>query len=69
MTNKLTLTLFVLLTLISCSKTKNTQDYLGFVLNNLEKIESATYFSTEEAFAPGDTTPSAHMVLGQRMLK
>lgn len=61
MTNKLTLILFVLLILISCSKPKNTKDYLETILNNLDKIESATYFSTEEAFAAGDTIPSVQM--------
>jgi thiol-disulfide isomerase/thioredoxin len=61
MTNKLTFILFVILTLSSCSKPKGTKDYLRSVLNNLEKIESATYFSTEEAFAPGDTLASVHM--------
>ena len=61
MTTKLTLVLFVLMTLIACSKPKDNKDYLRTVLNNLEKIESATYFSTEEAFAPGDSNASVHM--------
>jgi len=45
----------MLIVLIACSKPKNAKDYLGEVLSNLEKIESATYKSTNEGWAPGDT--------------
>ena len=45
----------------ACSKPKNTIEYLEKVLNNLEEIESASYYSTKEAFAPGDTIPNVHM--------
>jgi len=61
MTNKLTFVLFVLITLNAYSKPKDTKNYLKIVLNKLDKVESATYFSTNEGFAPGDTTASAHM--------
>jgi thiol-disulfide isomerase/thioredoxin len=53
--------LFVIIILYACSKPKDTKDYLRTVLNNLDKIESATYFSTKEGWAPGDTAASAHM--------
>jgi thiol-disulfide isomerase/thioredoxin len=39
----------------SCNDTNNKKDYLRKVLGNLEKIESATYFSTVSRSAPGDT--------------
>lgn len=38
-----------------CQVDNNKNDYLRKVLGNLEKIESATYFSTVSASAPGDT--------------
>ncbi len=61
MTNKLALVLMALIVLNACSKPKDTKEYLRTVLTNLDKIESATYLSAEEGFAPGDTTASAHM--------
>lgn len=61
MTRELTFVLFVLITLNACSQPKGTKDYLRIVLNNLDKVESATYFSTSEGWAPGDTAASAHM--------
>ena len=61
MTRKLTFALFVLIILNACSKPKDTKDYLKIVLNKLDKVESATYFSTQEGFAPGDTAASVHM--------
>ena len=62
MKGKLTFVLVVLITINGCSKSKDTKDYLGVVLNNLENAESATYFSSKEAWAPGDTAASAHMI-------
>jgi len=51
------LCLFLLpLTIISC-KDKQSNNYLRKVLNNLEKIESATYYAYVEDWQPGDTIP------------
>jgi len=61
MTKKITFAFFVLIMFIACSKPKDNKAYLRTVLNNLDKVESATYFSIKEGFAPGDTTASAHM--------
>ena len=61
MTKKITFVFFVLIMLNACSKHKDNKAYLRTVLNNLDKVESATYFSTKEGFAPGDTTAYAHM--------
>ena len=45
--------------LLNCSKVDNNKrDYLQKVLNNLNKIKSATYYATTEAWAPGDTAAS-----------
>jgi thiol-disulfide isomerase/thioredoxin len=60
-TKKIAFTLIVFIILNACSKPKDNKAYLRTVLNNLDKVESATYFSTEEEFAPGDTAASAHM--------
>jgi len=52
---KPTFILIVILILVNaCSKDKN--DYLEKVLNSLDQIESATYYTTSEAWAPGDTS-------------
>ena len=61
MTRKLAFVLFVVITLSACSKPKGTKVYLRTVLNNLDKVESATYFSTKEGWAPGDTAASVIM--------
>ena len=61
MTRKLAFVLFVLITLGACSKPKGTKDYLKVVLNKLDKVASASYLSTEEGWAPGDTAASTHM--------
>lgn len=45
-----------LLLIISCSGTTNKNDYLEKVLSQLEQIESATYYTTNEVYQPGDTT-------------
>jgi thiol-disulfide isomerase/thioredoxin len=45
--------------LLNCSNVDNKKmDYLQKVLNNLNKIKSATYYETSEAWAPGDTSAS-----------
>jgi thiol-disulfide isomerase/thioredoxin len=55
--------LIALIIIISgCAEKSNTSKYLGKVLKNLEKIESATYYSTKEAYAPGDTIPNVRMI-------
>lgn len=41
---------------ISCSGPINKKDYLEKVLNQLQQIESATYYTTDETYQPGDTT-------------
>jgi len=61
MTKKITFVFFLLIMLNACSKPKGTKDYLRIVLNNLENVESATYLSTREGWAPGDTAASVHM--------
>ncbi|MEN6355047.1 MAG: redoxin domain-containing protein [Bacteroidales bacterium] len=54
------LALFLSATLISrCKVETNKNDYLKKVLANLEKIKTATYFSTLDVYMPGDTAPSA----------
>lgn len=61
MTKKLTFVMFVFITLNTFSKPKDTKDYLRVVLKSLDKVESATYFSTIESFAPGDMAASVLM--------
>ena len=61
MTKKITFVFFVLIMLNACSKPKDNKVYLRTVLNNLDKVESATYFSTKEGWAPGDTAASVIM--------
>lgn len=54
------LILFILSGLIfGCSKDKDPTSYLEVVLNNLEQINSATYYAKGEGFAPGDTSAYA----------
>lgn len=58
---KIAFLLTVLMAFNACSKPKNTRDYLRKVLNNLQKIESATYNTTKEGWASGDTAASVRM--------
>jgi thiol-disulfide isomerase/thioredoxin len=45
--------------LTCCSSVENNKEqYLQKVLNNLNRIESATYYTTTESWAPGDTAAS-----------
>jgi thiol-disulfide isomerase/thioredoxin len=45
--------------LLKCNNIgNNKKDYLQKVLNNLNKIKSATYYETVESWAPGDTSAS-----------
>jgi len=59
MTKKLTFVFFILIILNACSKPRDNKAYLRTVLNNLDKVESATYFSTREGWAPGDTAAAS----------
>lgn len=61
MKKKITILLFVLITLNTYSQSQNTKDYLKKVLNNLEKVESATYNKIGEGWAPNDTAASVIM--------
>jgi len=61
MTKRLIFVFFALIMLSACSKPKDNKAYLRTVLNNLVKVESATYLSTREGWAPGDTAASTHM--------
>ena len=53
--------LLVLLSFLFIINTVNAQEdqkeYLQKVLNNLEKVESASYTSFNESWQPGDTVP------------
>ena len=42
--------------IFGCTKNKDQTSYLKLVLNNLEHINTATYYTKAEAYAPGDTT-------------
>ena len=46
----------ILLSVNGCSNDKNPKNYLEKVLNNLNQIESATYYTKSEGWAPGDTS-------------
>jgi len=49
----------VLFSELNCSHVDtNKLDYLQKVQNNLNGIKSATYFTTTESWAPGDTSAS-----------
>ncbi len=52
----ITFALFLLMP-ISCDTHRDEKDYLKQVLSHLEKIESAGYYVTKQAWNPGDTTP------------
>ncbi|OJV87122.1 MAG: hypothetical protein BGO34_12245 [Bacteroidia bacterium 44-10] len=43
----------------SCTQSKENKDYLKSVLNNIEQVKSASYYSTTEGWVPGDTAASA----------
>jgi len=43
--------------IFGCSKDKDPKSYLEEVLNELEQINSATYYTKVEGYAPGDTSP------------
>jgi thiol-disulfide isomerase/thioredoxin len=43
---------------MGCKTDISTDDYLRTVFNNLNQIQSATYFSRVQGFAPGDTSAS-----------
>jgi len=58
--------LFVFSTLNVFSISKDPKRYLRVVLNNLEKVESATYYSIKEGWAPGDT---AAYIIGNSFTK
>lgn len=64
--SKLIFASLLLISIISCKIHANTNDYLRKVLNNLEKIESATYFEDIESWEPGDSIPT---VLARRFIK
>jgi len=53
-------------TIISCKDYNTSSNYLQKVLSNLEKIESAVYFTSNESWQPGDTIP---LFVGQRFYK
>ena len=55
-TFKLSCLLLLFAVLIGCNTSVNTNDYLKKVLNNLEKIESASYYIYSESWHPWDTT-------------
>lgn len=61
MTKKLTFIFFALIMFNAYSESKDTKAYLRTVLNNLDKVESATYLSTREEWAPFDTAASVRM--------
>ena len=61
MTKHIIFALFVFNILNAYSTSKETKEYLRVVLNNLEKVESATYNSMKEGWAPGDTAASIIM--------
>lgn len=39
-----------------CKVDNNKNDYLRKVLNNLDQVKSATYYTTRSGYAPGDTS-------------
>ena len=53
----LLISLIIFILINACSSRKNHNYYLEKVLNNLDQIKSATYFSTMASYAPGDTSP------------
>ena len=53
---KLLLTILLLAEIITANAQNAEKEYLKKVLTNLEKIESATYYVTNESWQPGDST-------------
>lgn len=53
---KLLLTILLLAETITANAQNAEKEYLKKVLTNLEKIESATYYVTNESWQPGDST-------------
>lgn len=53
---KLLLTILLLTEAITANTQNTEKVYLKKVLTNLEKIESATYYTTDESWQPGDST-------------
>lgn len=51
--------IFLLLNIGISKSNNNSTDYLKKVLNNLEKIESATYSELRESWQPGDTVATS----------
>ncbi len=52
---------FVLMVFNVCSASDDNKGYLRVVLTKLDSIESASYFSIREGFAPGDSIASVHV--------
>lgn len=53
---KLLLTILLLAEIITANAQNAEKEYLKKVLTNLEKIESATYYVTNESWQPSDST-------------
>ena len=53
---KLLLTILLLAETITANAQNAEKEYLKKVLTDLEKIESATYYVTNESWQPGDST-------------
>jgi len=49
-------TLLIFTLPVSCQRPQSTEEYLKEVQQELEKIESATYYTHNECWQPGDTT-------------
>lgn len=47
-----------LFTISTINAQEDTKEYLQKVLDNLEKVESASYTSFNESWQPGDTVPT-----------
>lgn len=56
---KLLLTILLLAEIITANAQNAEKEYLKKVLTNLEKIESATYYVTNESWQPDDSTASS----------
>ncbi len=54
--NKTTITILLLAEIITANAQNAEKEYLKKVLTNLEKIESATYYVTNESWQPSDST-------------
>lgn len=49
--------IFFLVSVVACAKDNSSTDYLSKVLNNLEKVETASYYTITETWQHGDTVP------------